>query len=71
MHIPSVIGKGRLYIVPEGYFLLELVWWYGAQEFACVRESAVERCVGICGHPFISGGENMKVAVASVQRAAG
>jgi hypothetical protein len=26
MHFPSVFGKGRLYIVPEGYFcILELV----------------------------------------------
>jgi predicted flavoprotein YhiN len=26
VHLPSVFGKGRLYIVPEGYFcILELV----------------------------------------------
>ena len=32
-------------------------WWYGAQEFAYVRESTVERCVGIDGHPFMPGGK--------------
>ena len=55
-----------------------------------MRESAVERCIGICGHPYsrpgreehegscrfvvilivVQEGRNMKVAVASVLRAA-
>ena len=55
-HTPICFGEGRLYIVPEGYLcILELVWWYGAQEFAYVREPAVVRCVlGLYGHPFYS-----------------
>jgi hypothetical protein len=58
VHIPSVFGKGRLYIIPEGYFcILELERWHGAQEFAYVREFGVEQCVRICGHPLIPEGK--------------
>ena len=43
VQIPSVFGKGCLYISSEGYFyILFFLWWYGAQGFADVRESAVE-----------------------------
>jgi hypothetical protein len=69
---PGVFGKWYLYVIPEGHFrILKLVWWYGAQEFAYLRESAVERCVGIGGHPFIiQEGRSMNVAISSVLTAA-
>ena len=39
----GVFGEWYLYVVPEGHFcILELVYWYGAQEFTHVWVFAAE-----------------------------
>ena len=42
VHLPCVFGKGRLYIVPEGYFLHTKVGLMVWSPTICI-------CAGICG----------------------
>jgi hypothetical protein len=64
VHIPSVSGKQRLYIYCSRRVLMHIGVGLMVMEpkHLLVRELAVKRCVGTCGHPFILRGKEHEVS---------